>query len=67
MVNFMSIFYYDFSNLKKYMQGIVKKKKKKSSKDMNLSKLREIVDREAWRAEVHGVAKSQNDWETEQQ
>ena len=30
------------------------------SKDMNLSKLREIVkDREAWRAIVHGVAKSQ--------
>ena len=30
------------------------------SKDMNLSKLWEIVkDREAWRAVVHGVAKSQ--------
>ena len=30
------------------------------SRDMNLSKLWEIVkDREAWRAEVHGVAKSQ--------
>ena len=29
------------------------------SMDMNLSKLREIVeDREAWRATVHGVAKS---------
>ena len=28
--------------------------------DMNLSKLRETVkDREAWRAIVHGVAKSQ--------
>ena len=27
--------------------------------DMNLGKLREMVrDREAWRAEVHGVAKS---------
>ena len=31
------------------------------STDMNLSKLPEIVkDREAWRAAVHGVAKSLN-------
>ena len=30
------------------------------SMDMTLSKVREIVkDREAWRAAVHGVAKSQ--------
>jgi len=30
------------------------------STDINLSKVREIVeDREAWRAAVHGVAKSQ--------
>jgi len=31
------------------------------SMDMSLSKLRELTDREAWRAAVHGVTKRQ-DW-----
>ena len=32
-----------------------------NSMDMSLSELREVMDREAWRATVHGVAKSQSD------
>ena len=28
------------------------------SMDMSLSRLRELVDREAWRAAIHGVGKS---------
>ena len=34
--------------------------------DMSLSELRELVmDREAWRAAIHGVTKSRTDWATE--
>ena len=34
--------------------------------DMSLCKLRELVmDREAWRAEIHGIIKSLSDWVTE--